>query len=82
MINKNTRVKVYWSDASVFSPKRQDVSLSKMETVGSVEEDHENYLIIKNPITINSLTKKKHPEGAPTFYFIPKALIEKIEELT
>lgn len=81
MINKGTKVKIDWNDIRVFSPKRREISLSKMETVGLVEKDHEDYLVVKDPLTINILTKKKHPEKNPTFYFIPKVLILKVEEV-
>lgn len=76
-MNKGQKVKIKWTDAAVFSPKRKDIALSHMETVGFVEKDDKDYLIIKNPKTINLSTNKKHPEQDPTFYFIPKRMIER-----
>lgn len=78
-ISKGQKVKIKWTDASVFSPSRKDVVLSNMETVGFVEKNEIDYLIIKDPETINLLTNKKHPEQNPTFYFIPKGMIEDID---
>lgn len=78
-MNKGQKVKIKWTDASTFSPKRKDIALSPMETVGIVERDEKDYLIIKDPKTINLLTNKKHPGQDPTFYFIPKGMIERVK---
>ena len=80
MINNGVKIKVIWNDIKVFSPKNKRVTISKMETIGFVEQDHEDYLTIKDPQTINILTGKKHPEKDPTFYFIPKSLIVETKE--
>lgn len=80
-MNKGQKVKIKWTDASVFYPKKKDVALSRMETVGFIEKDETDYLVIKNPKTINFLTNKKHPEQDPTFYFIPKGMIEVVEKI-
>ena len=79
MNNLGKKVKIVWNDTKVFSPKNLDVSISKMETTGIVENENENQIIIKDPITINLKTGRNHPEQKPTFYLIPKGMIETIE---
>ncbi len=71
---------VYWNDASLFSPKRKAIAVSPMETRGFIEKEYDDYYLIKNPITINRATQESHPQKQnPTFYLIPKGMIEKIE---
>ena len=64
-----------WNDTRVFSPKQDQISVSKMETEGAVETEEESYFIIRDPRTINLLTEKTHPiDKQPTFYIIPKGI--------
>lgn len=79
MNNKERKVKIKWNDVSVFSPRKKEIALSPMETIGLIERDEEDYLIVKNPKTTNLLTNKKHPERDPYFYFIPKGMIERVD---
>ncbi len=74
-------MKIIWNDAKLFSPKNKDIGLSKMETVGLIEEENALGVIVRDPKTINLATKKQHPEKQPTFYFIPKGMIKLIEYL-
>jgi len=74
-------VKVIWNDARLFSPKNRNIGISKMETRGFIEEENTFGLIIRNPKTVNLSTKKQHPESEPTFYFIPKGMLELVEYL-
>jgi hypothetical protein len=77
--NKRKKVKILWDDAVLFSPKRKDISLSRMETIGVIETEDANYFLIKDPITINVLTKQKHPEKTPTYYLIPRGMIKSVD---
>ncbi len=94
MKNKNKKIKIIWNDALISYPKRkgdtpflskkEDMVPSKMETIGFIEMENNNYIIIKDPITTNLKTKKKHPDTdkIPTFYLIPKGMIESAEYLS
>lgn len=78
MNNESRKIKIVWVDTKVFSPERRDISLSKMETTGVLEKEHVDYLIIRDPITVNFSTKENHPKNNPTFYMIPRCMIESI----
>lgn len=82
MSDKEKKVKIIWDDIKVFSSKNKNIEISVMETIGFVEAEYDDYILVKDPITINTKTGKKHPEKNPTFYLIPKNLIEKIVDLT
>ena len=78
MMNNNDNIKVLWNDVSIFSPQRNHVLLSIMETRGSLEKETDEFIVVKDPTTINTKTNAKHPETTPTFYFIPKGIIREI----
>jgi hypothetical protein len=80
MSNKQ-KVRVFWEDA-VFYGTHDAIpdALSQMETIGFIERETDEYLIIKDPITLNLKKNINHPkEGNPTFYFIPRGMIIKTE---
>ncbi|MEK7501506.1 MAG: hypothetical protein AAB777_02300 [Patescibacteria group bacterium] len=79
MNNKGKQIKIIWNDTKMFSPKNKDIELSIMETTGIFESEHDDYFLIKNPVTTNIKTGKKHPEQIPTFYLIPKGMIQDIQ---
>lgn len=79
MNNLNKIVKIKWNDTKMFSPENRDIRLTPMETTGILEAEHEHYLLVKNPTTINLHNSTKHPEQKPTFYLIPKGMIENIQ---
>ena len=91
MNNKGKQVKIIWNDALIIYPKRkgntpllkkkEDNIPSKMETTGLFETEYDDYFLIKNPVTINTKTEKRHPEQTPTFYLIPKGMVDIIEEI-
>ncbi|MCK6463007.1 MAG: hypothetical protein L6Q29_04315 [Candidatus Pacebacteria bacterium] len=78
---KKNKVKIIWNDAVIYTPDSKPEELSKMETVGFLEKESEEFLIISKPETHKISTGKKHPEKQPYFYFIPKGMVEKIEHL-
>ena len=73
------RVKIQWKDAVVFSAEKKVISLSVMETTGTVAIEHEEYVLVRDPITVALATGKRHPEKQPTFYYIPRGTIVSIE---
>lgn len=75
------RIKVLWYDTRIFSPQSSVVDISVMETVGFLEKETKNHYIIQKPVTINISKNLKHPEKDPSFYLIPKGMVEKIEFL-
>jgi hypothetical protein len=79
MNNKGDKVKIIWNDTKMFSPKNKDIELSNMETIGFFETEHDDYFLIKDPITINMKTGKNHPEKNPTFYLIPKGMVNDVQ---
>ena len=78
---KNKKVKIIWNDCKLFSPENKDVLISKMKTTGIFEAKRDSYVVIKNPITVDLKTKKKHPQKNPSYYLIPIEMIENIKEL-
>jgi len=78
-MNKGQQIKIIWNDAKMFSPKNKNIELSVMETSGLVEVENDDYFLVKNPVTINLKTGQKHPEQTPTFYLIPKGMVQDIQ---
>ncbi len=76
------KIRVIWNDARLFSPQQKTISLSSMETLGFLEKETDTYLLIKDPITTGRDTGGKHPKQKPTFYYIPKGMIQSIEYIT
>jgi hypothetical protein len=81
MKNKTQVLKISWNDTKVFSPRNAEVRISQMQTTGVLEVENKNFYIIRDPKTINTKTKKKHPEQQPTFYFIPKGMVVKVTKI-
>lgn len=89
----NVKIKILWTDAIRIFPvrkgdtpvfeKEEKIAGSKMETVGILEQEQEEGFIVKNPVTIKLSTGEKHPIGdeGPSFYFIPKGMIESTQYL-
>lgn len=71
------KIKVIWNDAVLLSPNTKTKKLSKMETVGFLTEESDNFFIVSEPKTINIETRQKHPKKRPAFYFIPKGMVER-----
>ncbi len=79
--NSKKYLKITWNDASLFSPSKKYINVSIMETVGYLEIENNEFIIVSNPITVNKTSQKKHPDTNPTFYLIPKGMIVNIETL-
>ena len=72
-------VEIIWEDIVYMeNSDRKEVSL--METLGSIEMIGDEQIVVKSPNTkrIKPLPSKDHPEKKPTFYVIPKSLIQSI----
>jgi len=77
---KREKVKIVWHDAVLYSPEVKAVELTRMETVGVVKKETPDFVIISDPITTKLKTKEKYPyKEKPTFFFIPKGMIETIK---
>jgi hypothetical protein len=81
MSNFNKKIKIRWSDARLFSPQQKEIGISLMETRGAIAFENDDYLIVQNPTTINTNTNQPHPKESPTFYLIPKVMIQSVENL-
>lgn len=77
LVKRNVRI--WWNDAALYSPKNKIMELTRLETVGIVEKEDAHFIIIKNPKTIRCSNGTAHPKETPTYYFIPRGMIEKIE---
>jgi len=78
--NNLKRVRITWHDAiSYRTGDKIPLSISTFETTGLLAKEHSDYIVIAKPITINIRTDKNYPDKQPTFYFIPRGMIEKIE---
>lgn len=74
-------IRVQWNDAVLYSPKNRVTELTPMETTGILEREEEHFIIIRNPKTVRRTDGTSHPDKQPTFYFIPRGMIEKIERI-
>lgn len=75
------KVKITWMDILKYNSDTKNLLPTKMITEGYIEKEDEKVLIISRPTTLNTRTNANYPDKNPTFYFIPKGLIEKIEEI-
>lgn len=87
-MNKGQKIKIVWNDAVLVSPKRkgdtpviEDILPSQMQTVGLLEAEYDDYVLVKNPQTIKTKTGQKYPEKDPTFYLIPRGMIVSVERI-
>lgn len=81
-MNKNNlrKVRIVWQDAiSYRTGDKIPHSISIFETIGLLAKEDGDYVVIEKPITINTRTGINYPDKQPTFYFIPRGMIEKIE---
>ena len=75
-------IKIIWNDAVLLSPRVKTRKLSKMETTGFLLKEEKDFFIISKPKTRKIDTNQKYPEAQPTFYFIPKGMVEKVERIS
>ena len=82
---KNKPIKIYWDDAVIygkfFDPK---LNLQKKITEGKLFKEDKDFLIIKDPITMNYDTGLERyvpiaTKTKITFFFIPTGMISKKE---
>lgn len=86
-MSKSKSVKVYWTDAVIYSAssvaKKLELKPNKKVTEGSLEKEGEWGIVVRDPCTINIETSKRdHREEMKkkaTFLFIPKGMVEKME---
>lgn len=75
------KIKIIWNDAVLLSPNIKTKKLSKMETTGVLLKEEKDFFVISKPKTCNIGNKQKHPKKQPAFYFIPKGMIERVENI-
>ena len=81
MNSQKRKIKIIWLDAIDYNFGYTPSDISRMETVGFLEKENGEYVVIKDPLTRNILTSAKHPKEQPVFYIIPKSSIESLEDL-
>lgn len=75
-------VRIVWEDA--ISYRTGDTvphSMSIFETTGLLVKEDGEYVVIERPVTIDTQSGKNYPDKTPTFYFIPRCLITKMESM-
>ncbi|HQT82990.1 MAG TPA: hypothetical protein PLW99_02480 [Candidatus Paceibacterota bacterium] len=78
-VQNQEEVRVRWNDAVLYGPKNKVDRLTAMETIGILEKEDGDFIIIRSPKNIRRADNTFHPEKNPMFYFIPRGMIEKIE---
>lgn len=81
-MNKNNpkKVKILWQDAiSYRAGNKVPLSVTPMETVGLLVKEDDHFLLIGVPKTVKRTNGSTYPDKQPTFYFIPRGMIENIE---
>lgn len=76
---KEKKIRILWNDAVLYSPKKMAAHLTPLKTIGILEKEDKDFMIVRSPKTIRRTDGTPHPEKKPTFYFIPRGMIEKIE---
>jgi len=72
-------VRVSWNDAVLYGPKNKATELTRMETVGVLEKNTEDFIVIRSPKTTRKKDDSSHPNKLPDFYFIPSGMIQNVE---
>jgi len=75
------KIKITWLDILDYGPDTKDLVPTVMITKGILYEEREDNIIVSKSETMNTRNNKKHPEKNPNFYFIPKGLVQKIEDV-
>lgn len=76
---------VFWNDARTYKGQADECSLSPMMTTGELYKDIDEYVVLRYPLTYmyDRRAGEYVPrvfEKEPTFFFVPKGMIERIEE--
>jgi hypothetical protein len=79
MTNKSDVV-IYWQDIRVYHDGSIN-NLTQMMTEGALVKETDEYVLVKNPETLNLDKVINHPEKKPLFYYIPKLFITEISYL-
>jgi hypothetical protein len=72
------KIKITWLDILKYGPDTKSLIPTVMVTEGYLEKEDDEKVIISQSTTFNSRTNKNHPEKTPSFYFIPRGLIQEI----
>lgn len=80
---KNSRYEIYWKDIVHVVGQKSEVSVSKMVTTGQLILFKEDFVIIKNPVTLRIYLEPiiNHLSFTPFYYVIPKSFIYKINQI-
>jgi len=82
-MTKNKPIKVLWRDAYFYENGNIRGSISKMTTWGNLYKEEKEYIIVSSPVTINIISKERHPRNInPKYYYIPKGMVISIKEIT
>lgn len=80
--NNTKKVKILWHDAISYRVgDKIPHFISTFETTGMLAKEDDDYVVIEKPVTTNTRTGRNYPDKTPTFYFIPRGMIEKIEPM-
>lgn len=83
-MNEN-KVRIYWADAVIYKQETRgkfDLKPTKMITEGFVLKEVKEGVYLKDPSSIYEETGKTVEKHAgSTFFFIPRGMIVKIEEI-
>lgn len=86
MIDSKKKIRIFWEDAVIYERplNRGAFSLLKRITEGEVFKEGNDFIVIKDPATMNYNRDLKQyepfvAERKITFFFIPKGMIKKTE---
>lgn len=74
-------MRIIWHDAAIYSVDSKPSGLTVMETVGILDHEINNYMVILNPLSREVLTGKPYPRKQPTFYVIPKGMVTDVQQI-
>lgn len=81
---KDAKVRVWWQDALLYStgtPHKMNLRPSPMITEGILLKDEKEGVVIKDPKTVHENNEPVHHTQPPTFLFVPRGMIVKIEKI-
>lgn len=79
-MKKGDNISIYWSDIKKYYGN-EETKPTPMYTEGFFEMKKKNFIIIKNPETLNMEKLENHPTKKPKFYAIPLGLIKEIQKI-
>jgi hypothetical protein len=81
-MKKGQKISIYWEDVKKYYDKKEELVPSAMYTEGVFVGRTNDYILVKNPETINFNTLQNHPKKKPKLYAIPLVLIQEIKVIT